>query len=241
MAAVNAPVTDALVAAIEPTPSDVVLDLAAGTGDVAEAVAARGARVIATDLSPVMVEAARRRGIAGAEHRVMDMQAIELADASVDAVVSRFGYMLVPDAGAGAPGDEAGAEAGWAARIRDLGAGAAKSMGHRLRAGADRARPAGAAEARRAGAVRARRAGADQGTGRERGFRRAGDPGGPGRVPLPQLGRVQPRHEQSRRGAEGHPRRARPRRAGRGRRRRPRTARSRSRLRTATCSPASRS
>ena len=99
MAAVNAPVTDALVAAIEPTPSDVVLDLAAGTGDVAEAVAARGARVIATDLSPVMVEAARRRGIAGAEHRVMDMQAIELADASVDAVVSRFGYMLVPDAG----------------------------------------------------------------------------------------------------------------------------------------------
>ncbi len=98
VAAVNAPVTEALVGAIAPTPSDLVLDLAAGTGDVAEAVAARGARVIATDLSPVMVEAARRRGIAGAEHRVMDMQAIELADASVDAVVSRFGYMLVPDA-----------------------------------------------------------------------------------------------------------------------------------------------
>jgi SAM-dependent methyltransferase len=97
VAAVNAPVTDALVAAISPGPSDVVLDLAAGTGDVAEAVAARGARVIATDLSPVMVEAARRRGIAGAEHRVMDMQAIDLPDASVDAVVSRYGYMLVPD------------------------------------------------------------------------------------------------------------------------------------------------
>jgi len=74
-----------------------VLDLAGGTGDVAVAVAARGARVLATDLSPVMVEAARRRGIAGAEHRVMDMQAIDLGDASVDAVVSRFGYMLVPD------------------------------------------------------------------------------------------------------------------------------------------------
>jgi SAM-dependent methyltransferase len=97
VAAVNAPVTEALVAAIDPAPSDLVLDLAAGTGDVAEAVAARGARVIATDLSPVMVEAARRRAIAGAEHRVMDMQAIELGDASVDAVVSRFGYMLVPD------------------------------------------------------------------------------------------------------------------------------------------------
>ncbi len=97
MAAVNAPVTDALVAAISPAPGDLVLDLAAGTGDVAEAVAARGARVIATDLSPVMVEAARRRGLAGVEHRVMDMQAIDLPDGSVDAVVSRFGYMLVPD------------------------------------------------------------------------------------------------------------------------------------------------
>lgn len=53
--------------------------------------------MIATDLSPVMVEAARRRRIAGAEHRVMDMQAIDLADASVDAVVCRFGYMLVSD------------------------------------------------------------------------------------------------------------------------------------------------
>ena len=44
-----------------------------------------------------MVEAARKRGIGGADHRVMDMQAIDLPDASVDAVVSRFGYMLVPD------------------------------------------------------------------------------------------------------------------------------------------------
>lgn len=53
--------------------------------------------MIATDLSPVMVEAARRRGLADVEHRVMDMQAIELPDESVDAVVSRFGFMLVPD------------------------------------------------------------------------------------------------------------------------------------------------
>ena len=97
VATVNAPVTDALVAAIAPEPSDLVLDLAAGTGDVAEAVARRGARVIATDLSPVMVEAAKRRRIEGAEHRVMDMQAIDLPDGSVDKVVSRFGYMLVPD------------------------------------------------------------------------------------------------------------------------------------------------
>ena len=88
---------EALVAALAPGPGDTVLDLAAGTGDVTAAIAATGARVISTDLSPVMVEAARRRGLAGVEYRVMDMQEIELPDDSVDAVVSRYGYMLVPD------------------------------------------------------------------------------------------------------------------------------------------------
>ena len=97
MAAFGAPVADALVASLATGPGDTVLDLAAGTGDVTEAVAERGARVISTDVSPAMVEAARRRAIPGVEHRVMDMQAIDLPDASVDGVVSRFGYMLVPD------------------------------------------------------------------------------------------------------------------------------------------------
>ena len=97
VSAVSAPVTAALVAALDPRPDDVVLDLAGGTGDLAEALAGRVARIVETDLSPVMVEAARKRGVANAEHRVMDMQALDLPDASVDAVVSRFGYMLVPD------------------------------------------------------------------------------------------------------------------------------------------------
>lgn len=43
-----------------------------------------------------MVEAARRR-LQGAEHCVIDMHAIDLSDASVDGVVCRWGYMLVPD------------------------------------------------------------------------------------------------------------------------------------------------
>ena len=94
--------TAALVAALDPQQDDIVLDLAGGTGDLVEALAGCVARIVATDLSPVMVEAARRRRIANAEHcviehRVMDMQAIELPVGSVDAVVSRFGYMLVPD------------------------------------------------------------------------------------------------------------------------------------------------
>ena len=88
----------ALVTGVAAKPGDTVLDLASGTGDVTEVLAQSGAHVISTDLSPVMVEAARRRGIADVEHRVMDMQAIDLPDSSVDAVVSRYGYMLVPDA-----------------------------------------------------------------------------------------------------------------------------------------------
>ena len=62
-----------------------------------EALAGRVRRVISTDLSPAMVDAARRRAIPGAEHRVLDMQALDIPDASVDAVACRFGYMLVPD------------------------------------------------------------------------------------------------------------------------------------------------
>ena len=89
--------TVALVAALDPQPDDVLLDLAGGTGDLVVALADRVTRIVATDLSPVMVEAARKRGVANAEHRVMDMQAIDLPDSSVDSVVSRFGYMLVPD------------------------------------------------------------------------------------------------------------------------------------------------
>jgi SAM-dependent methyltransferase len=90
-------VTEALVAALAPRRTDVVLEVAAGTGDVTKAVAARVARVVSTDLSPAMVAAAARLGIANAEHRVMDLQSLDLADASVDGVVCRFGYMLAPD------------------------------------------------------------------------------------------------------------------------------------------------
>lgn len=97
MSSVNAPVTAALLAALAPRPDDEVLELAGGTGDVAEALAGLVARVVSTDVSPAMVEAARRRGPVGVEHRVLDMQAIDFPDGSFDAVVCRFGYMLVPD------------------------------------------------------------------------------------------------------------------------------------------------
>ena len=97
MASVNAPVSRALLAALAPGPDDVILELAGGTGELAAVLAPMVAQVIYTDFSPAMVDAARRRGIPGVEHRVLDMQAIDLPDASVDGVICRYGYMLAPD------------------------------------------------------------------------------------------------------------------------------------------------
>lgn len=97
MAEASAPVSQALFTALAPSSEDVVLELAGGTGELAEALGPRVGRYIYTDFSPAMVEAAKRRAIPGVEHRVMDMQAIDLPDASVDGVLCRYGYMLVPD------------------------------------------------------------------------------------------------------------------------------------------------
>jgi SAM-dependent methyltransferase len=97
MAGFFGPVTAALLAALEPRPGDTVLELAGGPGELAEVLAPRVARLVSTDLSPKMVEAARRRGLNGVEHRVLDMQELDLPDDSVDKAVCRFGYMLVPD------------------------------------------------------------------------------------------------------------------------------------------------
>jgi SAM-dependent methyltransferase len=92
-------VTEALLAALDPRPDDTVLELAGGTGELAATLGPRVGRLLCTDVSPAMVEAARRRGIPNVEHRVVDMLATGLPDTSVDGVVCRFGYMLVPDPG----------------------------------------------------------------------------------------------------------------------------------------------
>ena len=83
--------------ALDPRPTDDVLELASGTAEVSAALVGRVGSILATDVAPGMVEAAKRRGLAGVEHRVMDMQALELPDGTFDKVACRFGYMLVPD------------------------------------------------------------------------------------------------------------------------------------------------
>ena len=81
-----------------------VLELAAAVGDTgfdaAELIGDEG-RLISSDFSPKMLEAARRRGaergVANAEYRVIDAERIELDDDSVDGVLCRYGYMLMAD------------------------------------------------------------------------------------------------------------------------------------------------
>ena len=93
-----------LVAAVNPQPGDVILELAAGTGDTgflaAERVGPSG-RVISTDLSSGMLAAAKRRaaklGVANVDFRTLDAERMDLEDASVDGALCRWGYMLLPD------------------------------------------------------------------------------------------------------------------------------------------------
>lgn len=76
------------------------LDVAAGSGGLSLPAARLGAQVLATDVSPVMIErlAARARdeGLA-LETRVMDGQDLELEDNVFDVSGSQFGVMLFPD------------------------------------------------------------------------------------------------------------------------------------------------
>ena len=101
---ISAPVRDWMVRELRPEPGDTLLELAAGAGDTGfEAAAALGerGRLISTDFSPTMLEAAQRRGAelgaANVEYRVIDAERIELDDDSVDGVLCRFGYMLMAD------------------------------------------------------------------------------------------------------------------------------------------------
>jgi ubiquinone/menaquinone biosynthesis C-methylase UbiE len=93
-----------LVAHIDPQPGDTILDLAAGPGDTgfaAARLAGDSGGLISTDFSEQMVDVARDRaadlGIKNAEFRVMDAEKMDLPDKSVDAVLCRWGLMLMFD------------------------------------------------------------------------------------------------------------------------------------------------
>jgi SAM-dependent methyltransferase len=96
------PVTERMLEVLQVNPGETILELAAGTGVVGfSALGALGGdtRLIVSDFAPAMVEAARRQGVGlGFEHidyRVLDAEALELPDESVDGVLCRWGYMLL--------------------------------------------------------------------------------------------------------------------------------------------------
>jgi len=86
-------------------PTDIVLDVACGTGDLTEAFARAGAaRVIGVDFTPEMLEIAQgrrrklRERVAGRiEYRLGDAQNLPIPDASVDVVSIAFGIRNVAD------------------------------------------------------------------------------------------------------------------------------------------------
>jgi SAM-dependent methyltransferase len=100
----SAPVAHWMIDAIAPQPGQRVLELAAGLGEtgmlVAELVAPIGG-VIVSDQAEAMLSAARERaialGLSNVEFKVLNAEWIDLPVASVDAVLCRWGYMLMAD------------------------------------------------------------------------------------------------------------------------------------------------
>jgi SAM-dependent methyltransferase len=85
---------------LDPQPGVRWLDLATGTGAVAELAAARGAEVTGVDLAPALIETANERaGERGLQidYQVGDCERLELEDASFDVVSSTCGVMFTPD------------------------------------------------------------------------------------------------------------------------------------------------
>jgi SAM-dependent methyltransferase len=102
------PLSERMVALLDPQPGETILELAAGPGDtgfLAAGLLGAEGQLLSTDVADEMVAIARRRaselGVTNAEFRVLDAAAIDLADESVDGVLCRFGLMLIDDPGRG--------------------------------------------------------------------------------------------------------------------------------------------
>lgn len=95
-----------------------LLDLATGTGDLAEAIAKEnpGTRITGADFSAPMLDVARARALPQAEWLVADAMAMPFADAAFDAVTVAFGLRNMAD---------------WPAAVREM-ARVTKPGGHLL-------------------------------------------------------------------------------------------------------------
>jgi SAM-dependent methyltransferase len=133
-------VTDWMVARLDPQPGQTILELGAGTGETGFAAASLiggSGRLISTDLPPGMVEVAKRRarelGVENAEFRVTDAEHIDLESGSVDGVLCRWAYMLMPDPAAAAGREPPRAQTRGEARTRGHGWTRAEPVGGQRR------------------------------------------------------------------------------------------------------------
>ena len=100
------PIHEWLVSRLDPREGQRIIEIAAGPGDTGFLIAPKlgAGRLLSTDLSPQMLSAAQKRaselGIENVDFRLLDAQAMDLPDASVDGAVCRWGFMLMPDPGA---------------------------------------------------------------------------------------------------------------------------------------------
>lgn len=97
------PMGDSIIASIKASGNDVVLDIAAGTGEPGLTIASKlnGGKVVITDLAEDMLviakENAERRNISNVETVACDVCELPFADNGFDAISCRFGFMFFPD------------------------------------------------------------------------------------------------------------------------------------------------
>ena len=102
----SAPVSERMIELAAPQPGYALLELAAGIGDLGFAALERarpGGTLVTSDFSPEMLSAAQERaketGVPGdaVRFKQIDAESIDLDAGSLDAVLCRWGYMLMAD------------------------------------------------------------------------------------------------------------------------------------------------
>jgi ubiquinone/menaquinone biosynthesis C-methylase UbiE len=97
------PMGEDIIRLLSPRGNEVILDVAAGTGEPGLSIAAKlnGGKVVITDLSDGMLQVARenaeRRGITNIETLACDVCDLPFADNTFDSISCRFGFMFFPD------------------------------------------------------------------------------------------------------------------------------------------------
>lgn len=97
------PMGDEIIRLLHPKNNDMILDVAAGTGEPGLTIASMmdGGKVIITDLAEDMLAIAREnassRGLKNVETLVCDVCQLPFPDNTFDAISCRFGFMFFPD------------------------------------------------------------------------------------------------------------------------------------------------